>query len=76
MVIRANDATAQYRGIGVDYTSTPTKENPVWLAVVNYTQKDIDKSAIQDTYPSAKMNVHGGGLVGIYPVALLKYEFE
>ena len=58
--------------IGTEYTRIPTTDNPVWLIVHNYTQKDINKSANGDDFLHCKFDVNGV----TEPAALLKYTFE
>ena len=69
-----SDASAQSY-IGRPYGTTPTEENPVWLLVHNYTQRDIDKSGNPVGFLSAAFKNQLSPDVA-QPVALLKYTFE
>ena len=60
--------------IGNQYHWIPTSENPVWMLVHNYTQRDLNKSATQNDYKSAKF-VNSSSTTP-EPIALLRYERE
>ena len=69
-------ARGQNWRIGDTYSGTPTNENPVLLAVIDYTQRDIDKAANGTDFKSAAFKIDSSHISGdkIRNVALLRYE--
>ena len=65
------DASIDSYYVGRRYTREVTADDPIWLAVLDYTQRDIDKAANSADFKSAAFRIGSA----VRHAALLKYTF-